>query len=90
MPWFSVRLLGLSLVALSSASCAPNGTFLGLQRPFQQAPGPIEYQRNRANLNDPYPDPVAGPDMGIRPREFDKPLAEPVRSRYLTDSWWRR
>ena len=40
---------------------------------------------------DPYPDPNAGPEVvGGRPREFQKPLPEPVRSRYLTDSWWQR
>lgn len=53
-------------------------------------PGPTQYQRYNAMLHDPYPDNDAGPEVvGGRPREFQKPLAEPARHRYLRDSWWQ-
>ncbi|GIW91377.1 MAG: hypothetical protein KatS3mg109_1809 [Pirellulaceae bacterium] len=54
-------------------------------------PGPEWQQRYRAILHDPYPDADLGPEVvGGRPREFQKPLAEPVRNRYLYDEWWYR
>jgi hypothetical protein len=54
-------------------------------------PGPEWVQRHRAILHDPYPDADLGPEVvGGRPREFQKPLAEPVRNRYLYDEWWYR
>jgi hypothetical protein len=80
----------LALLAATSTGCA-NGRVFGLQLPQWLAPGPIDYQRNNASLHDPYADPDAGPEVvGVRPREFQKPLAEPVRNRWLTDSWWQR
>ncbi|MBM3998350.1 MAG: membrane or secreted protein [Planctomycetes bacterium] len=54
-------------------------------------PGTAPYQQYQATLHDPYPDSDLGPEVvGGRPREFQKPLAEPVRSRWLRDSWWSR
>lgn len=84
-------LLLLALLAASTSGCA-GGRFLGLEWPrFGYPPGTVEAQRNEASLHDPYPDPDAGPAVvGGRPREFQKPLSEPTRSRWLTDSWWQR
>lgn len=80
----------LALLALSAGGCA-NGRFWELEMPRLFQPGPLDYQRNNASLHDPYPDPDAGPQVdGGRPREFQKPLAEPARNRWLTDSWWQR
>lgn len=80
----------LALVAAANLGCA-NGRFMGLSWPQWRNPGTVDSQRNDASLHDPYPDPNAGPEVvGGRPREFQKPLPEPVRSRYLTDSWWQR
>lgn len=60
-------------------------------RPFDGPPGPLSYQRQNAILHDPYFDNDLGPEVvGGRPREFQKPLPEPVRSRWLNDSWWAR
>lgn len=56
-----------------------------------RGPGTIQQQRLGAALHDPYADPNLGPEVvGSRPREFQKPLAEPVRNRWLRDSWWSR
>ena len=63
----------------------------GLSRPRVGAPEPILYQQYRATRHDPYADPDAGPEAPeLRPREYQEPLAEPVRSRWLRDSWWAR
>jgi hypothetical protein len=52
-------------------------------------PGPVQYQRQNASLHDPYADNDLGPEVvGGRPRDFQKPLAEPVRSRSVAESWW--
>lgn len=54
-------------------------------------PGTIEQQRLRATIHDPYPDPDLGPWIdGGRPREYERPLPEPVRNRIYVDSWWWR
>lgn len=80
----------IALLALASSGCA-NGRFMGLAWPQWGSPGGVDTQRNDASLHDPYPDPNAGPEVvGGRPREFQKPLPEPVRNRWLTDSWWQR
>jgi hypothetical protein len=78
-----LSIAGLILVALSLSGCAS-------MCPDWLRPGPIQYQRYNAMLHDPYPDNDAGPEVvGGRPREFQKPLAEPARNRYLRDVWWR-
>lgn len=62
----------------------------GYRRPLLQPPGPIQYQRQSASVHDPYSDNDLGPEVvGGRPRDFQKPFAEPVRNRSLSDSWWR-
>jgi hypothetical protein len=54
-------------------------------------PGSTTYQRYHATLHDPYPDIDLGPEVvGGRPREFAKPLPEPVRNRWLRDLWWSK
>ena len=54
-------------------------------------PGSTTYQRYHATIHDPYPDRDLGPEVvGGRPREFDQPLPEPVRNRWLRDSWWSK
>ena len=64
---------------------------LGCARAPLAPPGSMQYQRYEATLHDPYPVDDLGPEVvGGRPRDFQKPLAEPVRNRWLTDSWWRR
>jgi hypothetical protein len=56
-----------------------------------RSPGSIQRQQYNATLHDPYADNDAGPEIvGGRPREFQKPLAEPVRGSLLRDTWWSR
>ncbi len=58
------------------------------QRPLATPPGPIYYQQQNASLHDPYADTDLGPNVvGSRPRDFQKPMAEPVRNRRLYESW---
>ena len=74
--------LGFS-IALLSSGCG--------YRPFVGPAGTLAYQRQNATLHDPYPDNDLGPEVvGGRPREFQKPLGEPVRNRWLYDTWWTR
>jgi hypothetical protein len=55
--------------------------FPNIQRPNWSSPGTIKQQQRRATLHDPYADNLAGPEIvGGRPREYDRPPAEPVRS----------
>ncbi len=80
----------LVLLAVATAGCA-NGRFLGLEVPRLFGPGPIDYQRNKAAVQDPYPDPDAGPAVvGGRPRGFQKPLPEPVKARWFSDTFSNR
>ena len=52
-------------------------------------PGTIQQQQARASQFDPYADNRAAPEIvGGRPREFQKPLAEPVRPRGFRDTRW--
>ncbi|MCH2126610.1 MAG: membrane or secreted protein [Pirellulaceae bacterium] len=65
----------LLLLLFSGIGCAN-------YRPFNWFPaGTISQQQQAATLHDPYPNNDIGPEMvGLRPREFAKPLAEPVRN----------
>jgi hypothetical protein len=74
-------LLSIGLLALLTGS--------GCYRPNFLHPGSAPYQRHQATLHDPYPDGDAAPEItGGRPRDFQNPLPEPVRNRWLRDSWW--
>ena len=54
-------------------------------------PGSMQSQQYNATIHDPYADNDAGPEIvGARPREFQKPLPEPVRGSLLRDAWWSR
>ncbi len=54
-----------------------------------QSPGPIGLQQLDATQFDPYGDADAGPEIvGGRPREFQRPAAEPVRARGFRDTRW--
>jgi hypothetical protein len=76
--------LGCALLLLSSIGC-------GYSRPLLRGPGTMQQQQYEASLHDPYPDNQAGPPVvGGRPLEFQAPLAEPVRNRWLRDSWWSK
>jgi hypothetical protein len=78
----------LLLALLMTVTCFTTpGCMMNRGRP----PGTVQQQRYQATLHDPYPDGDGGPEVvGGRPREFQKPLAEPVRNRWLKDSWWNR
>jgi hypothetical protein len=67
----------LCVLALSGAGCSTTEP-LGLRYgPHQN----VELQRRDAQVVDPYPLPSVGPDItGARPRDFDVPRSEPVRT----------
>lgn len=74
----------LLLVSAGVAGCTSG-------RPNLRHPGDLQTQRFNAIAHDPYTDVDAGPEVvGGRPRDFQKPLPEPVRNRWLMDSWWWR
>ena len=74
--------LWIACVAISTTGCVAG-------RPSLFHPGDIQHQRFNAVTHDPYTDNDAGPEVvGGRPRDYQKPLAEPVRNRWLMDSWW--
>ena len=82
----SARVFKLLCGALLVAS-----TGCGRERPNLMHPGDLQSQRFNAIAHDPYTDQDAGPEVvGGRPREFQKPLAEPVRNRWVMDSLWSR
>lgn len=71
--------------------CVSVGVGCGSERPNIRHPGDIQTQRFKAITHDPYYDQDAGPEVvGGRPRDFQKPLAEPVRNRWLMDSFWQK
>ena len=56
----------------------------GLAAPPIFNPGPAELQQARAERFDPYPENEPGPEIvGGRPLDYDRPPAEPLRSRWL-------
>jgi hypothetical protein len=76
----------LLLVLLPSLSvgCRNTPALLG-------PPGTMRQQQLNATLHDPYAGTDIGPEVvGGRPREYQKPLAEPVRSRFVWDNWLGR
>jgi hypothetical protein len=82
-----VRYIAVMMVLVGASLVSVTGC--GTRRPNLRHPGPTLYQRYNATLHDPYPDNDAGPAVeGGRPMAFEKPLAEPVRSRWLRDNWW--
>ena len=60
-------------------------------KPTLQHPGPAPFQRNNAQHFDPYPPNDVAPEIvGGRPREFQKPPNEVIRSRQQeTIAPWR-
>lgn len=77
----------LVATALLNVGCA--GRYAASRETWRH-PGTIAQQRMRATVHDPYPDQDAGPKIdGGRPRDFQNPLAEPVRTRPFWDSWRR-
>lgn len=61
----------------------------GYRRPGLYPPGPVQQQQLNASVHDPYSDNDLGPEVvGGRPRDFQKPFAEPVRNRRFGESWW--
>jgi hypothetical protein len=81
------RLFSLLLVAalvLGVAGCQ------SVSRPSWFHPGPAAYQQSSAERFDPYPENEPAPEIvGARPREFQKPPAEPSRARWLPWNWGR-
>lgn len=58
------------------------------QRQFQ-GPQTIQQQQLSATSFDPYADVDAAPEIvGARPREFQRPAAEPERTRAFQDTRW--
>jgi hypothetical protein len=80
----SLKLLS-AVAILAAAGCASVST----PRLFETRP--TELQQSTAQRFDPFPENDTGPEVeGGRPREFDKPIAEPSRARWNPFTWGRR
>jgi hypothetical protein len=76
----ATRLLSTVLLLAMLTGCRNPGSYFG-------PPGTMRQQQLKATAHDPYTEPDIGPEVvGGRPREYQKPLAEPVRNRLLWDS----
>ncbi len=72
----SVRLI-LAVALVGVAGCT------GLRGPSWSRPGPAAYQQRVAERFDPFAQPDVAPEVvGARPRESQRPLAEPARARW--------
>lgn len=79
--WLSKSVLIVTVLVLSGCG----------QHVLWSPKGTMQQQQRRAAVFDPYSDNEAGPSLtGVRPRDFQKPLAEPVRMRQVRDAWWFR
>lgn len=76
----------ITLVMLTSIGCQR------MRTPFNTRPGNIRQQRFEAVAHDPYPQDDLGPTThGARPRDYQKPVAEPVRDKmYAEKRYWFR
>ena len=77
--WHYITTLSLLLLcSLASVGC-PH-----FEEQVTKPRGEIRQQQYRAALFDPYSATEIGDDLGgMRPPEFDRPLPEPVRDKYL-------
>jgi hypothetical protein len=78
----SVRRLAVILIVCAGLfGCRSNQSLL---RP----PGTIQKQRFNATVFDPYTDNEIGPEVvGGRPKDYQRPLSEPDRSRLFQKIW---
>jgi hypothetical protein len=77
----------ISYLALGALVLLCTGCVGGRPNWFQ--PGTAVQQQRQATVHDPYTDNNAGPEVaGLRPRSFEKPDAEPVRSQRFRDTRW--
>jgi len=82
-PWLSILGLTLSLGLIGGLSGCKTTEW-----PNWLHPGSEQAQQERALRYDPYPEPNIGPDVeGSRPRDYDKPLPQPARSRWFLGDW---
>jgi hypothetical protein len=74
------------LILVVIAVCLPG---CGVSRPKLRAPGTVQQQRANAMMFDPFTDQDVGPEVvGGRPKDFQKPLSDPERSRLFLNSYW--
>jgi hypothetical protein len=79
-------LAGLAVSCLVVATGCPN-----LARPNWGNPGTVQQQQMRAVATDPYPERDTGPEMmGVRPREYDRPLPPAVRNQLQPEDYLGR
>jgi hypothetical protein len=75
------RLTAILLLVAGPLGCRSHPALL-------KPPGTIEKQRFNATVFDPYADNDIGPEVvGGRPKDYQKPLSEPDRSRLFQKTW---
>lgn len=78
------------IFALFAASLFLSIGCRGYRTPFNTPAGTNRQQRFEAVAHDPYPQDDLGPEVvGGRPRDYQKPVAEPVRDKMYTEKrYW--
>lgn len=72
-------ILSLAVLLVAAVGCSTTGGGTNLF-----CPGSAAYQQRKAERFDPYAERELGPDIaGARPRDYDRPIAEPARVRWL-------
>lgn len=79
-----------SFIALSALALLTCCGCRGYRTPFNTSAGTFQQQRFEAVAHDPYPQDDLGPEVvGGRPRDYQKPVAEPVRDKmYREKRYW--
>jgi hypothetical protein len=82
MTWTSRTICLIALAGILVGCAGPNSS---IAPPPLFRPGTAATQQNRALRYDPYPENEPGPAMvGVRPREYVKPIPEVDRARWQT------
>ncbi|MCC6126981.1 MAG: membrane or secreted protein [Pirellulales bacterium] len=78
-----ISALGLVLCVLAGVGGCKN-----LEGPNWLRPGSAEEQQQKAIRYDPFPQTDLGPaTSNVRPKSYDKPIAEPSQARWFLNGW---
>ncbi len=79
-----LELIAATMLLVHASGC-------GYTRSWWAPQGTIKQRQMEASIFDPYAEPDVGPEVvGSRPRDFQKPFAEPVRNSRPANAGWGR
>ena len=86
LPTFSKPPMKHTAWLIAGLLAVTNGGCRSVATPDWMHPGSAAVQQSRAVRYDPYPENDAGPSLAdVRPRDYETPLAEPARARWIVD-----